>query len=346
MRIRIPVAVVLGLALQAAAVHPAGAEVRIRPSVEPTPMPLVEITGTTSAPQLISAKQSGTTFYKGGGAAGVLLPMAPAAGVVEFHFACLSSGSITILPFGDNVIEVGDGASGSGLGVGTGDGGYVTITGEGSVVTLRSAGAGIYAVSAGAGVVAFGDNYGVAPAMVRGSMSGLRQAVTRSALELSTAAAASAPAAHELGLSFAAGADHDAPALFILPADWDDGIEADRDTVSIALHWAKTTSAAGAVKWQTRYRLASTTRILSAWSSWADASSVASDGDTADLQAINLSADISVANTARVPARAIAVQVRRQGSSGSDTYGAAAVLLAIQLRYSTDIAGERSDLSK
>lgn len=339
---------ILGLLLLAAAVHPAGAaDVRIRPSVEPTPMPLVEITGTTSAPQLISSKQSGTTFYKGGGAAGVLLPMAPAAGVLEFHFACLSSGSsITILPFGDNAIEVGDGTSGSGLGVGTGDGGYVTITGEGSVVTLRSAGAGIYTVSAGAGVVEFGDNYGVATAMVRGSMSGLRQAVTRSALELSTAAAASAPAAHELGLSFAAGADHDVPALFILPADWDDGIEADRDTVSLALHWAKTTSAAGAVKWQTRYRLASTTRVLSAWSSWADASNVASDGDTADLQAINLSADISVANTARVPARAIAVQVRRQGSSGSDTYGAAAVLLAIQLRYSTDIAGERSDLSK
>ena len=336
------------LLLLLALAAPASAQ-RLRPipiPAETAPM-LIELTGTTpSTPRLVALPESGSTFIAAGGDQYVLLPGAPGKGVIEFHFVCGSSGSITVFPFGLDVIELGDATSGAGLGSGTGAGGYLAIVGAGRRVTLQSAGSGIWTVAAGAGVLDYGDDYGVAPSMVRGAIHGLRQAVTLPALSLSTAAAASAPAAHELGLSFAAGADHDVPALFILPADWNDGIEADRDTISLALHWLKSTSAAGAVKWQTRYRLSGTGRDLSAWSSWADTSVLASDGSTADRQAIDVSADISVTSTARLPARAVAVQVRRQGSSGSDTYGAAAVLLAVQMRYWTDIAGERADLSK
>lgn len=320
---------------------------RIRPFEVKMPDPIVVLTGTTSAPEVISAKQSGTTFLATNGAFGALLPGASGAYALTFDFVCGPSGGVTVFPFGGDNISIGNESSASGMGSGTGAGGYVSISGEGGAFRVQSRSSGAWTVTALSGTVQFGDDYGVAAQKVRGSLESLRRAVTMPALAMSTASAASAPAAHELGLSFAAGATNDVPAMFILPPDWDSGLEADSDFVTIFVHYIKTTSASGTVIWQERHRLASATRDLAAWSSWTSLSNLVADGDTADRQAIDYSADISVTSTARIPARAIAVQVRRLSSGGgADTYAAAAVLLGVSLHYSSDMPGERADFAK
>lgn len=302
-------------------------------------MPVVTISGTSSsAPYQISIKESDTTYVVAS-AEYALLPVAPQSSI-RYRFVVLSGGSLYLLPFGDDVIRVGDSASGTGM-----NGGYAYIEDLGQVIEVYSAGSSTWSVD-GSGVIGAGDD--IATPETRTYRGGTRGVVRTKIIEASTintGSATSAPASHALGWSFAAGATNDLGGLtFVMPSDWTAG-----SNITIFVHYAKSTPASGTVKWQERHRITDATRTLAAWSSWADIdTTVSGDGDTADRQAIVSfpALDMSLAGSP-IHGRAVAIDIRRVSSGGSaDTYASAAILLAIGVHYSSDIPGWRSSFTK
>lgn len=329
---------VLGLLLLQAATFPADA--RIRPFVEPKPMQIT-ITGTQSAPQALTVQQSGSTFLASAATSGVLLPVAAGGAqllALEYHFVVLSGADLTVFPFGGDVITVGTASSGSGTA-----GGYL-LADEVQTFTVRAGSTG-WAVS-GSGVIGVGDSLSTPETRVyRSAFRGTIQTAILPASTLNVGSASSAPTSNALGWSFANGATNDLGGLtFVMPSDWTAGSD-----IKLFLHYIKTTSAAGTVKWQERHRITNGSYVLAAWSSWADFdTTVVSDSDTADKQAIVSFPALSMSLAGNpVYGRAVAFDVRRVSSGGSaDTYGAAAVLLALGVHYNSDTPGWRTSFTK
>lgn len=295
----------------------------------PTDPTLIRLTGAGSATYVVEASAASIS--------GAQLPGSNAKGV-ELTFVCLSAYGLAIFPWGTDVIMLTDLSSGDGSG--WPDAGCIVCSDAVCVVRLRAVTGG-WAVVGLLGVWAVRQAYSLA-GPVRGSVRGAnRQILIPAATMTGAGAPAVAPAADARGLSFASGADQDIPFHFVMPADWQ--IEGD---VALHLYWCKTTAAAGAVKWQARYRIAKPgAGALTAFSAWADFSStVAADGDTAERVAVVRFADVDLASTAE--GTVVIFDVRRQGSSGSDTYGAAAVLIAAGLQYPADVLGWRSAFAK
>lgn len=96
------------------------------------------------------------------------------------------------------------------------------------------------------------------------------------------------------------------------------------------VHWYKTTSAAGTVAWQLRYRYANPRAVLSAWSDpiLATVTEVA-DGDTAEQHAIASFGDVQY--TDGVISMMWIFELSRIGAS--DTYAADAALLEFDVHY-------------
>ena len=112
-----------------------------------------------------------------------------------------------------------------------------------------------------------------------------------------------------------------------LPHDWRAG-----SSLWPHVHYMKTTSAAGTVKWDYRHRIANRGDVFSAWSAWINMDTVEhSDGDTEDQHAmVGAPALTMVGKTASC---IILVNVRRNSAGGADSYGAAAKLLEFDLHY-------------
>lgn len=303
-------------------------------------MAIEPIVGDPTEPTLISLARSGGTFVVEASAsaiAGALLPGSPGTGV-EITIVCLSAYGVAVFPWGNDTIRLADLQSGDGNG-GAASGCIVCSDGACSV-RLRSVSGG-WAVLGLVGVWEVRQSYSLAGPVRGSARGGYRQVAIPAAAMTGAGVPAAAPAADTRGLSYAAGADHDAPFHFVLPADWE--FEGD---ITLHLTWCKTTSAAGAVKWQSRYRLGRPgLSALTAFSAWADvAAVVASDGDTAERVAVARFATVDM--TAATEGTVALFEVRRLGTDGADTYAAAAVLIAVALQYQADGLGWRAAFAK
>jgi hypothetical protein len=112
--------------------------------------------------------------------------------------------------------------------------------------------------------------------------------------------------------------------------------------ISPHVHWCKTTSAAGTVKWTLEYRWADLGEVFSAWSSADTATLVISDGDTAEQHA--LSEFSKIIPPANVVSSMMLVKISRVG--GDDTYGADAKLLEFDIHYQIDARGSDTEYVK
>lgn len=255
----------------------------------------------------------------------------------DLTIICLSADGLALFPMGDDAIYLADTTSGDGNG--WPDPGCIVCSGAVSTVRLRAVTGG-WAVVELTGVWEVRQAYSLA-GPVRGSVRGAYQMMVIPAATMTGAgASAAAPAADARGLSFPTGSDADVPFQVVMPADWQ--LEGD---LALHLTWCKTTSAAGAVKWQSRYRICKPgAGALTAYSAWADIDThVAANGDTAERVAVARFADLDMASTDE--GTVVIFDVRREGSSGSDTYAAAAVLIAAGVRYPADY-GWRSVFAK
>ena len=112
--------------------------------------------------------------------------------------------------------------------------------------------------------------------------------------------------------------------------------------ISPHVHWVKTTSAAGTVKWTLSYRWADLGETLSAWSDADAATLVISDGDTAEQHALSEFSEIIP--PANVVSSMMLVKIARVG--GDDTYAADAKLLEFDIHFQADSVGSTERGSK
>lgn len=122
-----------------------------------------------------------------------------------------------------------------------------------------------------------------------------------------------------------------------LPHGWIPGTE-----LRAHVHWCKTTSAAGAVVWQWRYRLAQPGKVFSAWSTLATAELVISDGNTAEQHALSAFPAVTVNAT---PSAMLLIELERIGGDSGDTYAADAKLLEFDIHVQTDAMGTVNEFS-
>jgi hypothetical protein len=296
------------------------------------------LSGSPTIPTLIPLAGAGDKTYvveaSEAALVGAQLPGSNGKGV-ELTFICLSAFGLVLFPWGTDTIKLADLTSGDGT-----DTGCIACSDAVCVVRLRAVTGGWAAVGV-LGVWEVRAAYTFA-SPVRGSVrGGYRQVLIDAASLTGGGLSAVAPAADPLGLSFANGADQDKSCRFVMPADWQ--FEGD---VALHLYWCKTNSAAGAVKWQARYRIAKPgAGALTAFSAWADFSStVAADGDTQDRLAVVRFADVDMAATEE--GTIIVFDVRRKGADAADTYAAPAVLIQVGLQYPADVIGWRAAFAK
>lgn len=134
-------------------------------------------------------------------------------------------------------------------------------------------------------------------------------------------------------LLFASGFDSVIAVVAQMPHDWAVGT-----SVTPHIHWCKTTSAVGTVKWQYRYRVANLGSVFSAWSAWVNIETVEySHGDTADQHALYTATPLSM--TGKLASCVILFNVMRQSFGGTDTYGADAKFIEFDMHYLRGSAG-------
>lgn len=115
-----------------------------------------------------------------------------------------------------------------------------------------------------------------------------------------------------------------------IPHSWEIGTP-----LSPHIHWVKTTSAAGTVKWRMNYRVAPIGQVFSAWSADDDATLVVDDNDTAESHALSAFTDIAWAGTG--VSTMFLIKLSRIG--GDDTYAADAKMLEFDIHIKSDFPG-------
>jgi len=110
----------------------------------------------------------------------------------------------------------------------------------------------------------------------------------------------------------------------------------------IHIHWSKTTSAAGTVNWQVKYKTGNIGEVMGAFSSLESLTESVGNGNTANLQA--LSSHSTVDGSALTLSSMICVYLIRTASG--DTYGADVNLYEIDIHYQADTIGSLSLLTK
>ena len=132
-------------------------------------------------------------------------------------------------------------------------------------------------------------------------------------------------------------------ALAQMPHAWKEGSE-----ISPHVHWQKTTSAAGNVAWQIRYKIASIAAVMDA--SWTDLGISTTpvpgtpDINTADYHMITGFDNIDM--TGETLSTCILFEVSRVGGDAADTYGADARLLEFDVHYQIDSLGSAEEFSQ
>jgi len=113
------------------------------------------------------------------------------------------------------------------------------------------------------------------------------------------------------------------------------------------VHWMKTTSAAGNVKWQMRYKMMKIGEVADAGFTTLTASDAVSgtvDSNTAGQHLITSFGSIS--GTGLQISDMLCIELSRLGNDGADTYGADARLLEFDIHYQQDEPGSRKEFFK
>ena len=113
-------------------------------------------------------------------------------------------------------------------------------------------------------------------------------------------------------------------------------------TVHPHVHWAKTTSAAGAVVWEFRYVAVNIRGVIGAYSNWEACTYTVPDENTANKHSL---ADWSYLDmTGLVESAMILWQVRRNTAATADTYAADARLLEFDIHYRSNRLGSVTEI--
>ena len=161
-----------------------------------------------------------------------------------------------------------------------------------------------------------------------------------SAINPAGSAAAATVDQDDGNLVFTNGQTQTVAVLFQMPHAWKVG-----STISFHIHWSKTTSASGTVKWQAKYRWYNIGAVKGSFSAFVDLTETVANADTADLHALAETPDW--AGTGKTISSMIEVVLQRLSSGGSaDTYGAAVKLAEVDLHYQLDGFGSYLELTK
>lgn len=127
---------------------------------------------------------------------------------------------------------------------------------------------------------------------------------------------------------------------FQLPHAWKVGSD-----LSLHLHWAKTTSAAGTVKWQSKFEWTNIGAVRAGFSAFVDGTEGIPNSDTAGKHALFEFPDY--VGTGKTISSMVCVVLQRLSSGGSaDTYGAPVKLFEIDLHYQIDSLGSYLEYTK
>ena len=111
------------------------------------------------------------------------------------------------------------------------------------------------------------------------------------------------------------------------------------------VHWSKTTSAAGSVACEFKYRWASIGEVMdAAWTADTVYTPTVSDDNTAEKHA--LSAFATIDGTGRQISDMLIITVSRLGGLAADDYAAVARMLEVDIHYEVDSPGSRQEYIK
>lgn len=127
-----------------------------------------------------------------------------------------------------------------------------------------------------------------------------------------------------------------------MPHRWREGT-----AIEPHVHWQKTTSAAGNVLWQLRYKHAPINAVMDSEFTLLSASSVVAatpDTNTADKHLITELGSIDMSGYGI--SHMLVCGLLRVGGNAADTYGADARLLEVDFHYQVDTLGSEGEFSK
>lgn len=127
-----------------------------------------------------------------------------------------------------------------------------------------------------------------------------------------------------------------------LPRDWKEGT-----ILKPYIHWQKTTSASGNVKWRLEYKWAPVNEVMDSSFTSVDVSTVDSsvtDDNTADKTLLSGFGDISTVG--KQINDILILKLSRIGGDAADTYGADARFLEFDIYYQKDTFGSKEVLVK
>lgn len=161
-----------------------------------------------------------------------------------------------------------------------------------------------------------------------------------SAINPAGSAAAATVDTEDGSLIFSNGQVQTVAISFQMPHAWKVGTD-----VSFHIHWCKTTSAAGTVKWQVKYKWTNIGDVIPAFSAFADGTEAIPNSDTANKHAIFEFTDF--AGTGKTISSQLTVVLQRLSSGGgADTYAAPVKLLEADLHYQIDSFGSKEEYVK
>jgi hypothetical protein len=141
-------------------------------------------------------------------------------------------------------------------------------------------------------------------------------------------------------LLFANGAVQTVALQFQLPHCYKEGSD-----IVLHCHWAKTTSAAGTVIWQTKYEWTNIGDTGAGFSSFVSGTEVVANANTANKHALTSWTAISGAGKTISSMLKVVIQ-RYSSGAGADTYNAAASLWEVDVHFMLDSMGSRQELVK
>lgn len=136
-------------------------------------------------------------------------------------------------------------------------------------------------------------------------------------------------------LTFAVG--NVAVAWFQMPHAWKEG-----SPIHVHIHWSKSTSAAGTVNWQMKYKVFNIGAVAPAFSSLATGTEMVPNSNTADKHALLEFADISM--TGITLSAMVCIYLERVTTG--DTYGASVNLYEVDIHHEVDSFGSRTEFVK
>jgi hypothetical protein len=141
---------------------------------------------------------------------------------------------------------------------------------------------------------------------------------------------------------FASGSDNVAIFIFQIPHRINEALTATTD-FNFHIHWCKTTSAAGTVKWQAKFDWANIGATFGGYGALADGTAVVSDSNTANKHAL---IQWPLDPTGKTVSSILKVYLQRTSAGGGDTYAADAKLLSADCHFRIDSMGSDSETSK